>query len=55
VSGKSNTIFPWGSKAGSPEPAIWFHDIFRQNGKPFDEKEVAFIKEMIKPSQPVKK
>lgn len=55
VSGKTNTIFPWGSKAGSTEPAIWFHDIFRQNGTPFDEKEVAFIKETIKPSQAVKK
>ncbi len=55
VSGRSNTIFPWGSKPGTPEPTVWFHDIFRKDGTPFDEKEVAFIKETIKPSQPVKK
>lgn len=55
VSGKTNTIYPWGSKRDTPEPAIWFHDIFRQNGTPFDAKEVAFIKETIKPSQAVKK
>ena len=36
VSGKTNTIYPWGSPEGAPEPAIWFHDIFRQDGTPFD-------------------
>jgi hypothetical protein len=43
VSGKSNTIYPWGSKLGSPEPAIWFHDILRKDGSPFDKKETEFI------------
>jgi hypothetical protein len=47
VSGKTNTIFPWGSKEGSPEPKIWFHDIFRKDGKPFDPGETAFIKKII--------
>jgi hypothetical protein len=28
VSGKSNTIFPWGSKKGAPEPKVWFQDLF---------------------------
>lgn len=44
VSGKSNTIFPWGSKLGSPEPAVWFHDIFRKDGSPYNKGEVDFIK-----------
>lgn len=44
VSGKTNTIFPWGSKEGSPEPAIWFHDIFRKDGTPFSLEEVDVIK-----------
>lgn len=44
VSGKSNTIFPCGSKEGSPEPTVWFHDIFRKDGTPFDEKEIEVIK-----------
>ena len=46
VSGKTNTIFPWGSKEGTPEPAIWFHDIFRKDGTPFDPKEVTLIREL---------
>jgi len=46
VSGKSNTIFPWGSKEGSTEPNPWFHDIFRKDGTPFDVKETNFIKEI---------
>jgi hypothetical protein len=48
VSGKSNTIFPWGSKAGSPEPAIWFHDIFRANGTAFAPQEVETIRSITK-------
>ena len=43
VSGKTNTIFPWGSKEGSPEPMVWFHDIFRKDGTPFSKYEVLFI------------
>lgn len=44
VSGKSNTIFPWGSKEGSTEPALWFHDIFRKDGTPFNADETKLIK-----------
>lgn len=44
VSGKTNTIFPWGSKEGTPEPTVWFHDIFRKDGTPYDPKEVEIIK-----------
>ncbi len=46
VSGKSNTIFPWGSKEGSPEPNPWFHDIFRKDGTPYNENEVKIIKQL---------
>jgi hypothetical protein len=46
VSGKSNTIFPWGSKEGSPEPNPWFHDVFRKDGTPYDVKEVKLIKQL---------
>ncbi len=44
VAGKTNTIFPWGSKQGTPEPKVWFHDIFRKDGTPYDPKEVALIR-----------
>jgi len=29
---KMNAHFPWRSKAGGPEPEVWFHDIFRRLG-----------------------
>jgi hypothetical protein len=46
VSGRSNTIFPWGSKEGSPEPTPWFHDVFRKDGTPYDVKETELIKQL---------
>lgn len=46
VAGKTGTIYPWDSwqKAYKGEPAVWFHDIFRPSGKPYDPKEVEYIK-----------
>lgn len=44
VSGKTQTIFPWGSKEGTPEPEVWFHDLFRADGTPFDQNEVAVFR-----------
>jgi hypothetical protein len=46
VSGKTNTIYPWGSPKGAPEPTLWFHDIFRADGTAFDPKEVELIRKM---------
>ena len=46
VAGKMNTQFPWRSKQGSPEPKVWFHDIFRPDGTPFDPKETKLIKRL---------
>lgn len=49
VSGKTNTIYPWISwdSAFTSEPAVWHHDIFRADGTPYSEEEVAFLKEFI--------
>lgn len=46
VAGKSNTIYPWDSwqKPYETEPAVWFHDIFRPDGTPYDPKEVEYIR-----------
>ncbi|MCB8998531.1 MAG: 1,4-beta-xylanase [Bacteroidales bacterium] len=44
VSGKTNTIYPWGSPINAPEPQPWFHDIFHKDGSPYDVEEVDFIK-----------
>jgi hypothetical protein len=48
VSGKSQTIYPWDSweKKYAAEPQIWFHDIFRKDGKPYDPGEVRLIKHL---------
>lgn len=47
VAGKTNTIFTWRKpEPDMSEPVLWFHDIYRQNGSAFDEKEVSLIKEL---------
>ena len=45
VSGKSQTIYPWDSweKEYKKEPQVWFHDIFRQDGQPYDPNEVLLV------------
>lgn len=46
VSGKTQTIYPWDSwsKTYTGEPPLWFHDIFRPDGTPYNIKETAYIK-----------
>ena len=48
VNGKSQTIYPWDSwqKSYEAEPTVWFHDIFRQDGEPYDAKEVELIRQL---------
>ena len=48
VNGKSQTIYPWDSweKSYEADPTVWFHDIFRQDGTPFDAKEVELIRRL---------
>lgn len=46
VAGKTQTNYPQGNKGGEAEPALWYHDIFRPDGSPFDEEEAFFIKKM---------
>ena len=41
VAGKMQTQYPWGSPSGAPEPDPWFHDLFRPDGTPYREEEVA--------------
>jgi hypothetical protein len=47
VAGKSQTIYPWDSwqKKYKAEPKVWFHDILRPDGTPYDKNEVKQIKE----------
>jgi hypothetical protein len=48
VAGKSQTIYPWDSwqKPYAKEPEVWFHDIFRTDGTPYDRREVEFIRRL---------
>lgn len=41
-SGKSQTIYPWSSwtTTFTAEPDPWFHDVFRENGEPYNAREV---------------
>ena len=51
VAGKTQTYYPWDSWQHpyvDRQPSVWFHDIFRTTGEPYDRNEVAFIKGMIK-------
>ncbi len=47
VSGKTNTIYAWDTPMpNGEEPKVWFHDIFRKDGTPYDAKETEFIKSL---------
>jgi hypothetical protein len=48
VNGKTQTQFWWHSKAGTPEPKVWQHDLFRKDRTPYDEKELALFKDTIR-------
>jgi hypothetical protein len=46
VAGKTQTIYPWDSwyTEYTADPPVWFHDIFRRDGTPYDPAEVALIR-----------
>lgn len=48
VAGKTQTIYPWDSwySEYTAEPKVWFHDIFRGDGTPYDASETAFIRSL---------
>jgi hypothetical protein len=50
VAGKSQTHCPWDSWQirYENEPELWFHDIFRENGEPYIQEEVDFLKSLLK-------
>ena len=51
VTGKTNTMYAWDTPMpDGKEPAVWFHDIFRPDGSPFDPQEIAVIKKLTETS-----
>ncbi len=64
VAGKTQTWLPWDSWQKpyiDREPAVWFHEVFRTDGRPYRSEEVDFIRKMtgkkvrVKPQKPEKK
>ncbi len=51
VNGKTQTQYPWGSKAGDPDPEVWQHDLFRKDRTPYDLREIELFQRAIAPSQ----
>jgi hypothetical protein len=45
VAGKTNTKYAWGTPVDG-EPKVWFHDIFRPDGRPYSDIEVSVIRKM---------
>ena len=49
VAGKTQTFLPWDSwqkpYVNGREPSIWFHEVFKQDGTPYDPTEVTAIKQ----------
>ena len=57
VAGKTNTIYAWKTtwdvlnpanwfKGKNAEPSLWFHDLFRIDGTPYDETEIKLFKKL---------
>jgi hypothetical protein len=49
VAGKTQTYLPWDSwqhPYTDREPAVWFHEIFRTDGKPYNPQETALIRQL---------
>jgi len=48
VAGKTQTQYPWSSwqKKFTAEPEVWFHDILRPDGAPFDPAEARLIRNL---------
>ena len=56
VAGKTQTHCPWDSwnKSYTEEPELWFHDIFREDGTPYKQDEVEFIRSITETEEKVK-
>jgi hypothetical protein len=49
IAGKTQTYLPWDSwqhPYTDRQPPVWFHDIFKEDGKPYNQEEVNFIRKM---------
>jgi len=49
VAGRTQTYMHWGSQKGTPTPALWQHDVFHADGRPFDPKEIELVRKFVFP------
>ncbi len=40
------TVYPYQDHLTAPEPEVWFHDVFRRDGTPYDPEEIALIQKL---------
>lgn len=45
VNGRTQCQFAWYHKRGSPEPTVWFHDLFHADGRPYEASEHTAIRQ----------
>ena len=48
VAGKMNTQYAWGTPEGSPEPEVWFHELFHTDGTPYSVEETELFRELTR-------
>jgi hypothetical protein len=46
VAGKTQTFFQGGAPENTPEPKVWFHDLLRKDGTPFNAEEAALFRRL---------
>lgn len=54
VAGKTQTYLPWDSWQRPyvlEQPAVWFHEVFQTDGKPYREREVQLLRELTAPDR----
>lgn len=44
VAGRTQTYLNWTSKAGDPLPDVWQHDVFHEDGMPYDPAEIEMVR-----------
>jgi hypothetical protein len=54
VAGKIQTQYPWATwrTQYTAEPEVWFHDVLRPDGSPFDQTEIKLIRELTRGPEP---
>lgn len=51
VNGKTQTNLPWGHRPGDPPAAIWQHDLFKPDFKPYSTEEISLLTKYIQLSE----